>query len=109
MNAHYNNCNAALQINQPEEFEKLSEENKNILIKWIKTHIQPRKSVNNRNSSYGLKHIFEDDKGHGGFYVTNGMFKGAMRECGYVPEDERAVNWYYRISSKSLCFIEQRR
>lgn len=92
------------QIDKPEEFEKLSPDEKKKIIEWISENIKPRKTINKWNSSYGLKHIFEDDKASGGFYMTNGQFKGAMLKCGFKPVDERELNWMYCISQKSPAF-----
>lgn len=89
------------QIDKPEEYEKLSKEEREIIIKWIKEKIIPRKTPNKRHSSYGLKHRFEHDKGSGGFYMTNGQFKGAMLICGYKPLYEDDTNWIYCISKNS--------
>lgn len=100
---------ATLRINHPDEFFKLSVGQRATLVDWIKTHITPRKTKNNRYSSYGLKHFFEEDREHGGFYVTNGAFKGAMRVCGYSTDFELNTNWVYRISNKSLFVKEWRR
>ena len=43
--------------------------------RWIETNLKPTKTFNDRRTSYGLKHLFEDT---GGFYIGNGAFKGAM-------------------------------
>ena len=90
------------QIDHPEEFDKLPDDQKKIVIKWIKENILPRKTVNHIHTSYGLKHIFEADKI--GFYMTNGMFKGAMIACGHEPVKKDDLNCNYRISQKSLAF-----
>src|SRR5438094_10451458 len=41
----------------------------------------------------GMQHALEEWPG--GFYVTNGAFKGAMLAAGFRPEDERALNWHF--------------
>lgn len=64
------------------------------VLHWIVAHISPRKSVNSRHSSYGLKHILH---AHTGIYLTNNQFKNAMLMSGYMPEDQFALNWYFRI------------
>lgn len=95
-----------LPINQPEEFKTLLIKEQIVLVDWVKTHLTPRKTINKRHSSYGLKHYFEDDKQHGGFYVTNGAFKGAMLVCDYVPDIWNDINWCFRISNRSKAFTE---
>lgn len=64
------------------------------VLNWIVAHIAPRKTVNSRYSSYGLKHILQ---AHTGIYLTNNQFKNAMLMSGYMPEDQFALNWYFRI------------
>lgn len=64
------------------------------VLDWIAAHIVPRKTVNSRYSSYGLKHILQS---HTGIYLTNNQFKNAMLLSGYMPEDQFALNWYFRI------------
>lgn len=104
----YNQPEAALTINQPDEFYKLSTNEQTTLRSWVKTHITPRKTINRRYTSYGLKHDFEDDKEHGGFYVSNGAFKGAMRVCGFEADNENETNWNYCISDKSRFVMERK-
>jgi hypothetical protein len=95
-----------LPINQPEEFKTLLIKEQIVLVNWVRTHLTPRKTINKRYSSYGLKHYFEEDKQHGGFYVTNGTFKGAMLFCGYVPDFWNDTNWCFGISNRSKAFME---
>ena len=47
----------------------------------------------NNLTSYGIKHRFE--RSPGGFYITNGAFKGAMMFEGY--KHSQGVNWYFNI------------
>ena len=94
--------NAIHDVDLPEQFEKLTSEQKEILCSWIYGNIVPRKTVNRSYSSYGLKHFFEDSAR--GFYITNGQFKGAMLECEFDPDDEDEKNWCFRISESSPAF-----
>ncbi|HUX55905.1 MAG TPA: hypothetical protein VMV77_02950 [Bacteroidales bacterium] len=89
-------------INHSSDFYNLSEHEQNTLTSWIDNNIFDGRSLNKRHSSYGMKHIFEHDPC--GFYVTNGMFKGAMMQCGFLPGNAHELNWYYRISEKSPAF-----
>ena len=93
-----------LPVNQPEEFKKLSQREQAILTAWIRTRLTPRKTINHKHSSYGLKHFFEEDN----FYVTNGAFKGAMLQCGFLPEFAQDTNWNFAISETSPAFKEVR-
>ncbi len=59
---------------------------------WIELNCAPRKSINTRHSSYGLKHVVEvDSRGPQGYeYVTNGAFIQAALDLGY-----KAVRCHY--------------
>lgn len=86
--------------NNPLDFTKLPDNEKITLVNWIVAFFKPIKTVNNRHSSYGLKHVFE----HAplGFYVNNGAFKGAMLIAGFEPVDPNELNWRFKISEASI-------
>lgn len=73
---------------------------------WIKENIVPRKTPNDRHSSYGLKHYLEHDIG---IYLTNNEFKDAMMLCGFKPVDETELNWEYCISEKPISWRVRKR
>ncbi|WP_455810151.1 hypothetical protein [Clostridium butyricum] len=86
-----NDCN-----DNPSDFINLSVEEKNILCEWILENLNIKTNViNERITSYGLKHKFERSKK--GFYITNGCFKGAMIERGFLHSN--GVNWCFNISN----------
>lgn len=85
--------------NHPLAFLQLSPSETRALIDWIKANFKPIKTANKNYTSYGLKHIFE--KSECGFYITNGMFKGAMLQAGFDPVDKQDLNWVFCISQKS--------
>jgi len=87
--------------NQPEAFDYLTPGQQDHLTRWIKENFDPIKTFNTRHTSYGLKHIFERN---GGFYVSNGAFKGAMLKCGFKVKDKSALNWVFNISERSKAF-----
>jgi len=87
--------------NQPEAFNYLTPGEQDRLIRWIKEYLSPIKSINDRHTSYGLKHRFGSQ---GGFYIGNGAFKGAMLACGYKVKDKSELNWSFNISQKSKTF-----
>jgi hypothetical protein len=70
--------------------------------RWIDAHLVSRKTINPHHSSYGLKHLAEEDIG----YITNGVFITAIIACGYrlgvdgpnawFNVSERAVTQLYR-------------
>lgn len=79
----------------------LSKEEQQKILDWIEKNIQPRKTVLEGHSSYGLKHIQEHDTG---IYLTNNQFKHAMLLAGYLPNKEYVLNWNFCICKKSKCF-----
>ena len=84
----------------PRDYESLKPEHQEILINWIKENFTKRKTANKRiGTSYGLKHVFQKKTG---LYVTNGQFKGAMLQCGMIPEagHENKLNWHFRVNQK---------
>lgn len=70
-----------------------------ILYDWITLNLIPIKSFNNVKTSYGLKHIFENDEC--GFYVENDDFKTVMVECGFKVRNPNDINWVFNISQRS--------
>ena len=86
----------------PDDYEHLTDEKKAFLCEWVSDNFIARKTPNRSHTSYGLKHYFEHDRG--GFYITNGQFKGAMLRCDFYPADEGAKNWVFCISQKSPVF-----
>ncbi len=74
---------------------------------WIKANFKHSKRENKGHTSYGLKHILEDDMG---IYLTNNQFKDAMMKAGFDPVDPDELNWTYRIkpSSPALKFYYAR-
>lgn len=81
-----------LDVNQPSEFAKLPEDEKATLRGWIRERLVPT-STPGPHSSYPLKHHFEASDG--GFYVTNGQFKGAMLASGFKPLDRTELSWRF--------------
>ncbi len=84
------------ELDPPAEYAKLSRVEQAALLSWIAEHISPRKTPNKR-TSYGIKHAFEASVG--GFYISNGAFKGAMLAAGYEPVYPEERNWRFRIST----------
>ena len=80
--------------NDPRCLGDLSAERQAVLLDWIREVLTPAPSVFRRNS-YTMKHDFEREPE--GFYITNGMFKGAMLVAGYRPTDPQALNWRFRV------------
>lgn len=88
------------------DFNSLTDSQKEILLDWCDL-IGKATNINKKHSSYGLKHIFEKSKN--GFYITNGMFKGAMLKLEYKYElcHPTSPNWHFNISEKGIKFLIQ--
>lgn len=84
------------RVDPPSEYYELPAEERIELLAWIWSSLKPLKSKIHRSSSYGLKHLLEEDTG---LYVTNGQFKGAMRDAGYEPVEPGERNWRFRVST----------
>lgn len=61
---------------------------------WIRKNIRPAKRILQGRTSYGLKHILEQDTG---IYLTNNEFKDALFLAGFPPVNAGELNWRYRI------------
>lgn len=83
---------------------ELPRDKQDIVTDWIAQNILPRKSPLLDSSSYGMKHILQEDTG---VYLTNNQFKHAMLLCGYSPVNEHELNWHFCISKKSPAFMSK--
>lgn len=83
-------------LNSAADFDTMRTEKQETLLRWIRTHLFPDTNKHPM-TSYGLKHLFEEAPG--GFYITNGEFKGAALVAGFKPLDPTALNWSYRLRS----------
>ena|SRR5688572_11941394 len=91
-------------VDDPAEYDKLNPDQQRQLQIWISRTFAPSNRVStHRNllraplTSYSWKYLFEKD---GGFYITNGAFKGAMLAAGYPPTEAKNVNWRFKIKLK---------
>ncbi len=82
-------------LDPPSEYHALAPDARAELLLWIWRNFKPTKVKIHPSTSYGLKHAFERD---GGYYVSNGAFKGAMLEAGYEPVDPKELNWRFRCA-----------
>ena len=89
-----------LDCNSINEYKKLSEKEKAVLLEWIQDNLTKTNRLTNFCTSYSLKHVFEMSKK--GFYLTNGAFKGAMNEAGFKTKNRSEINWTFNVSKKSL-------
>lgn len=75
-------------------------------VDWLRQNVEPVKTINSKRSSYGLKHIAEQDVG----YITNGVFIAAAIIAGYGYKiDPGSPNVPFAMSEKSLKQIVRRR
>lgn len=99
--ASYRRDPAAKQIfdrtDSPLAFYKMLDREREIIAVWCDQLVKI-KTINQRHSSYGLKHIFSASA----FYVTNGEFKGAMLAAGFTPDDTTRINWCFNVSERSI-------
>lgn len=91
--------------NRPIAFLDLAVDEQRRLVEYCTQSFIHRVSPNHNWSSYGLKHLFEDEE-PGGFYVYNGQFKGAMLIAGFIPEAADELNWIYCISQRSPALVK---
>ena len=93
-------------INGISEFDKLSLDEQTQLVNWCETNLVKVKNISTYRSSYGLKHDFEHSPG--GFYITNGAFKGAMIKAGFNYKDYTdSPNWHFNVSKGSIRKIRE--
>lgn len=92
-------------INSPGDFLNIPADKQSRITEWINSNFVAIKNENYRHSSYGLKGLFEKD---GGFYVTNGQFKGAMVACGFVAYNKTDINWRFNLLEKSYMMVFRR-
>jgi hypothetical protein len=85
--------------NNPNEFEKLTPRDRNMIVDWIVHHLNQIQSFNPRHISCEMKQLFEGSET--GFYISNGTFKGAMADCGFKVKDKTELNWVFNVSEKS--------
>lgn len=83
----------------PASFLNLSPQEKTTLVAWVLNTLVKGKSINTEITSYGIKHLF--DKSLNGFYVKNGVMKGAMFVTGFKVADKQSKNWCFNIKPSS--------
>jgi len=76
----------------------LNQEEKEIAEKFVSELFEPAYRYS-RNTSYGIKHIFERATG---IYMTNDEMKYIMLELGYKPNDRTELNPRYKARFKRL-------
>lgn len=77
------------------EFDKVRE--------WIWRNFNAIRTMNHRHTSYGLKHLVENDLG---FHISNGLFIAAMAGAGYRV-DVIGHNARFNVSERSVAALVQ--
>lgn len=67
---------------------------------WLRSNVEPIKTINRRRSSYGLKHIAEKHSPRG--YLTNGVFIAAAMVAEYPFRITDSPNPQFGMSEKSI-------
>lgn len=91
--------------NRPIAFLDLAVDEQRRLVEYCTQSFIHRVSPNHNWTSYGLKHLFENET-LSSFYVSNGQFKGAMLIAGFLPVTAETLNWFYCISQKSPALVK---
>jgi hypothetical protein len=81
-----------MAVNQPSAYLELPGKQRAAIQEWVAQELVTAPLAGPR-CSYGLKHVFH--RLPGGFYVTNGQFKGAMLAAGHEPIDRYELNWRF--------------
>lgn len=89
-------------------FSMLPKEVQQVCLWWVWLRTEIRATPNAEQTSYGLKHILEDEIG---VYMTNNQFKDMMLHAGYRPASFEQLNWRFcikTVKSKGQCPSEFR-
>ena len=89
----------ALLTDEPQEIQEA-------VLAWIKKQIKPGKKPLISYSSYGIKHILQEDTG---IYLSTTAMKDAMLMAGFKPVDPEEGNWHFCMSIKSKAFDRKSR
>lgn len=96
--------NHAWTENDEALFNESSPADQKMALLWVKWNLRPRKTFNTKRSSYGLKHVLEEDTG---IYLTNNQFKDLMLECGYGVKNPNELNWFFNASLSDCAQLRQ--
>lgn len=83
-----------LITDEPEEIQK-------IVFAWIRANLYYSRSSYNVRTSYGIKHILQQDTT---IYLSNNQFKDAMMMLGFHPKNANVLNWQFNIKERSPAF-----
>lgn len=73
-------------------------------VEWLRSNIEPVQAINQRRTSYGLKHVAEKQIG----YITNGVFIAAALIVGYRHEARPgSPNVSFGMGERSIKAVER--
>ncbi|WP_390410712.1 hypothetical protein [Lacticaseibacillus jixiensis] len=84
----FEECDSPVALSRLDMFDQL------LLLNWC-CKLKQRKVFNLQQSSYNLKHHFEQVSG---VYVSNGAFKAAMLLVGFKAKDVGDLNWHFNVT-----------
>lgn len=90
---------------EEKNWKDLGKEKQEIVKKWVRENLIPRKTINHRHSSYGLKHTCENMVG---FYVHNDVIKKALILEGFKANTKQ-LNWFFNIKEKSFNILTRKK
>lgn len=78
-----------------------------IIQDWILVNLKPTKAINKNITSYGLKHLAEQDLG----YISNEQFIKAAQLLGFknVPDGANSPNFCFNFSKESIKELQKKR
>lgn len=88
--------------------KSMNSDDRNELIDWCRNSFTKKlKTINySTMTSYGLKHLYEEDELTNSSYVTNEQFRGAMIYLGFKCNN--VMNMNFNISMKDEKNLERR-
>jgi hypothetical protein len=85
-----------LLSDDPGEYERLDDDDREELDNWVRQHVTPAIEVNWR-TSWDLFDIWFT-RAHPRVRITNGCMKGAMLAAGFKPEHYDSREWHFRVA-----------
>lgn len=87
------------------EAYQISEEEKSILLSWLKDNLIVTKEDSDRTNVSYIRQIFE--RSAKGFYLHMEVLKEILLECEIEPHDREKHNWLINISMESPMYKMQ--
>lgn len=94
--------------NDYHDFYKLPSDRQEKLLKWIRENLIKDVKLNPRHTSYSIKTFVDLGPGESSWF-SNGEFKGAMLEAGFMYKAIDCVDWIFNVHEKSLDWYDPHR